>query len=147
MGTCPKYKVMLVAWYQLHPTVRFPNSQLNWWFSLRIPFFLALWLLNIAMENHHFTSLDIGKSSKNWPFSGEFRETPALGLPATPSQGVHNRRFLEGHCLPFAPISAESHHENDEISWNIKDLAIIITMIIWQCVKTLYPFCSHQNSW
>ena len=22
-----------------------------------------------------------------------------------------------------------------------------IFMAIWQCVKTLYPFCSHQNSW
>jgi len=22
-----------------------------------------------------------------------------------------------------------------------------LKMMIWQCVKTLYPFCSHQNSW
>ena len=21
------------------------------------------------------------------------------------------------------------------------------SIAIWQCVKTLYPFCSHQNSW
>jgi len=57
-----------------------------------------------------------------------------------------NSGFIPGQIrcakLCWCHGTSAEHRERLERSWKI-----LKEGQIWQCVKTLYPFCSHQNSW
>ena len=65
----------------------------------------------------------------------------ALRAHTKPSPG-----FIPGQIrcakLCWCHGTSAEHRERLERSWKI-----LKEGQIWQCVKTLYPFCSHQNSW
>ena len=54
-------------------------------------------------------------------------------VPVTTNQmGISHSWIIESYRIYHLP------HENG---------GQIHLGLTWQCVKTLYPFCSHQNSW
>ena len=51
-------------------------------------------------------------------------------------------------CIPHHSFHLWIKHENKTDQYNIVKAKYVLNhSLIWQCVKTLYPCSSHQNSW
>ena len=56
-----------------------------------------------------------------------------------PAIGEPSRRLRLMQHLDSLEVGVSSRSKGSEIIGSV--------VFKWQCVKTLYPFCSHQNSW
>ena len=73
------------------------------------------------------------------------------------TQGRHDCDILRHRMCSHSSHSSHSSHrlgtppifrnQNVRVIRVIIYISIVFYSDIWQCVKTLYPFCSHQNSW
>jgi len=144
------------AGLQIHgpPKIEQLSTRKKWQFWLLVPCFWAMPGFPATIMKHGpyssgvFMFIHAPHQKKTIQSMFGISQSLSRSQPQSAGKFFHPTSRHPALCMKWVSILSVDTRSQSGISWFwVANRKAEFGFSIWQCVKTLYPFCSHQNSW